>query len=46
LIPYNEDDYNQTKSYLLPNNMEDVVSHETFFLELEKIVIKVIKEFI
>ena len=38
LIPYNDEDYNHMQSYLLPNNMQDAVSHETFFLELENLV--------
>jgi len=38
LIPYNVEDYNHMQSYLLPNNAEDAISHETFFMELENIV--------
>ena len=39
LIPYNDEDYNHMQSYLIPNNIEDIQNHETFFIELENIVI-------
>ena len=38
LLPFDENEIDNMKSYLIPKNIQDAISHEDYFKALEKVV--------